>query len=151
MKGFRDAESAEQLRHHTLLTNPQLSAWINSNRRTRAARSSSSRTAPSARRHQGDRSLIEGGRRLLYPGGISDKLYKEGKIDQIAKALEHIRQSGVPRDRAHLLGTVQECVRLGMKPISGKDLHRCDYWSARVGEEENDNIWCTDPEESCGS
>jgi hypothetical protein len=28
-----------------------------------------------------------------------------------------------------------------------KTLHRCDYWSARVGEEDNDNIWCRDPED----
>jgi hypothetical protein len=27
-----------------------------------------------------------------------------------------------------------------------KTLHKTDYWSARVGEKEHDNIWCTDPE-----
>ena len=150
-KVFETLSLAEQCGINTLLTNPQLSRVINKYRRTRGGKIQFiSDCAFGDDVIKGIDLSIEGGADACYiQGGISDKLYKEGKIDQIAKALEHIRQSGVPAGiGAHLLGTVQECVRLGMKPdFWVKTLHRCDYWSARVGEEENDNIWCTDPEE----
>ena len=150
-KVFETLSLAEQCGINTLLTNPQLCRVINKYWRTRGGRIQFiSDCALGNDVIKGIDLSIEGGADACYiQGGIADRLYKEGKTDQIAKALDHIRQSGLPAGiGAHLLDTVKECVRLGMKPdFWVKTLHRCDYWSARVGEAENDNIWCSDPEE----
>ena len=150
-KVFETLSLAEQCGINTLLTNPQLCRVINKYWRTRGGKIQFiSDCALGNDVMKGIDLSIEGGADACYvQGAIADKLYKEGKTDQIAGALEHIRKSGLPAGiGAHLLDTIKECVRLGMKPdFWVKTLHRCDYWSARVGEEENDNIWCPDPEE----
>ena len=43
---------------------------------------------------------------------------------------------------------MKACVDAGFKPDYWmKTLHSTDYWSGRV-KERNDNIWCTNPEET---
>lgn len=83
-------------------------------------------------------------------GGMSDSFAQRGQIEEIAKVLELIRQNGLPAGiGAHSLDTVKACVDFGLKPDYWmKTLHHTNYWSARPGEPENDNIWCTNPDET---
>ncbi|MBA7592229.1 hypothetical protein ES708_34407 [subsurface metagenome] len=76
-------------------------------------------------------------------------MVSEGKVEEIGKALDFIRQNGLPAGiGAHKLETVQECVKAGLKPDYWvKTLHHTNYWSAKP-EEELDNIWCTNPVET---
>ena len=85
-------------------------------------------------------------------GGITDTLTREGKVEMVAKALELIRQNGLPAGiGAHDLNTVKACVDYGLEPdFWMKTLHRTDYWSARTDEVanglgKNDNLWCSEP------
>jgi hypothetical protein len=68
----------------------------------------------------------------------------------IARGLELIRKNGLPAGiGGHKLETVKGCVDQGIRPdFWMKTLHQTDYWSARPGEKECDNIWCTNPDET---
>ncbi len=92
-------------------------------------------------------SVDNGAHSCYVQGGIADALVREGKIDQIARALEVIREKGIPAGiGAHELETVKACVDHGLVPDYWvKTLHHIDYWSAKP-QEQHDNIWCTDPE-----
>jgi len=99
----------------------------------------------------GIKASIDGGAQACYvQGGIGDRLVEEGKFDEIGKALEYIRQNGLPAGiGGHKIETIQGCVEAGLKPdFWVKTLHRTDYWSARTDEEYNDNCWCMKPEET---
>ncbi len=94
---------------------------------------------------------IDGGAHACYvQGGIGDRLVEENKIDEIGKALDFIRQNGLPAGiGGHKIETIQACVEAGLKPDYWvKTLHRNNYWSARTDEEYNDNCWCLKPEET---
>jgi hypothetical protein len=82
-------------------------------------------------------------------GGVADNLAQNGKVDDIGKAVELIRQYKIPAGiGAHNLTTVKACVDQGIVPdFWMKTLHHTNYWSANK-ENQNDNIWCTDPEET---
>jgi len=76
-------------------------------------------------------------------------LVEQGKLDVIAKTVEFIKDNGLPAGiGGHKLETVKACVEYGLKPdFWMKTLHHTDYWSAdKVNQ--NDNIWCTDPEDT---
>lgn len=94
-------------------------------------------------------SIDSGAHSCYVHGGIADKLVMENKIEEIAAALELIKQNGVPAGiGAHSLETVKACVDYGLKPDYWmKTLHHTDYWSAKP-KQQNDNIWCTNPEET---
>ena len=94
-------------------------------------------------------SVDNGAHSCYVQGGIADTLVQEGKVEQIAQALDLIRQNGLPAGiGAHALKTVQACVDYGLKPDYWmKTLHPTDYWSARPGPEK-DNIWCPNPEDT---
>jgi uncharacterized membrane protein YphA (DoxX/SURF4 family) len=99
------------------------------------------------------RSIDNGASACYTHGGITDTLAREGKVADIAKALEIIRQNGLPAGiGAHDLNTVRACVDYGLQPdFWMKTLHRTNYWSARTDEIEyglgtNDNLWCSDPD-----
>jgi uncharacterized membrane protein YphA (DoxX/SURF4 family) len=107
----------------------------------------------------GIRMSAEAGAAALYcHGGISDRLVKEGKFDEIEKALELIRSYGKPAGiGGHLLETVRGCVERGIKPdFWVKTLHHHNYWSAQVDIERKttvdagykDNIFCFEPDET---
>lgn len=80
-------------------------------------------------------------------GGMADDLVARGKVEEIGKALDLIRRNGLPAGiGGHNLKTVQACADFGLKPdFWMKTLHKTDYWSANI-ENQNDNIWCTDPQ-----
>ena len=107
----------------------------------------------------GIRLSAEAGAAAMYcHGGVSDNLVKEGKFDEIAKALELIRSYGKPAGiGGHLLETIQGCVEQGIKPdFWVKTLHHHNYWSAQVDLERKttvdpdykDNIYCFKPNET---
>jgi uncharacterized membrane protein YphA (DoxX/SURF4 family) len=150
-KVFETLRLAEQCGINTFLTNPQLARVINA-----------------YWRHEGGKiqfisdcgfkndviagvklSVDVGAHACYVHGGIADTLAKEGKVETIGRALDLIRQNGLPAGiGAHQLETVQACVSAGLAPdFWVKTLHHCDYWSARK-DVQNDNIWCVNPEET---
>lgn len=95
-------------------------------------------------------SIDVGARACYVQGGIADQLVAEGKFDLIAKALELIRRNGLPAGiGGHLLDTVKGCVEKDLMPdFWVKTLHHHNYWSARPGEKQHDNNFCTQPQET---
>jgi uncharacterized membrane protein YphA (DoxX/SURF4 family) len=81
-------------------------------------------------------------------GALADDLVAAGDFDTMHKALELIRKNGLPAGiGGHKLKTIVGSVEAGLKPdFWMKTLHKVNYWSARPGEKECDNIWCEDPE-----
>jgi uncharacterized membrane protein YphA (DoxX/SURF4 family) len=94
-------------------------------------------------------SVDNGAHACYVQGGIADRLVKDGNMEQIAQALELIKHNGLPAGiGAHAFKTVTACVDHGLKPdFWMKTLHPINYWSAKA-EQENDNIWCTNPDET---
>ena len=94
-------------------------------------------------------SVDAGAHSCYVQGGIADAWIKRGKIDDIVKALEMIRQNGLPAGiGAHELSTVKACVEHGIKPDYWmKTIHNINYWSANANSE-YDNIWCKNPDET---
>lgn len=81
-------------------------------------------------------------------GETTDKILRDGgSFEIVGEWLEMIRKRGVPAGiGAHSIGVFKECVKLGLKPdFWVKTIHHHNYWSARHPEE-NDNVWCRDPE-----
>ncbi len=95
-------------------------------------------------------SIDNGAAACYVHGGIADRYVQQGKFDEIQEALDFIRQNGLPAGiGGHKLATVKGCVEQGLDPdFWMKTLHSIDYWSARVDEQQNDNIWCTSPDET---
>lgn len=99
----------------------------------------------------GVKTSIDAGAAACYVhGGMADAMAARKQFDQIAKALDLIRASGLPAGiGAHKLATVQGCVEAGLKPdFWMKTLHHHRYWSARDGRDECDNLWCDKPDET---
>lgn len=142
---------AEQCGINTLLTNPQLNRIINKYwRETRGKMQFISDCGISEDLLKGVQMSIDGGAHACYSQGeISDRLVKEGDFDTLAKALDLVRQNGLPAGiGAHRLETVQGCVEKGLKPdFWVKTLHHHDYWSASP-EEWHDNMYCFKPKET---
>lgn len=111
----------------------------------------------------GVRRSLDGGAAALYvQGGLADVMVRDGRIDEIAKALDVMRASKKPAGiGAHALDTIKECVAAGLKPdFWMKTLHQDAYWSATPKEnraefdevsgskpdhgKHHDNMWCTD-------
>lgn len=96
---------------------------------------------------EGAKMSIDNGASACYVhGGVSDMLVEQGRLEEIGKTLEFIRENGLPAGiGGHKLQTVKACVEYGLKPdFWMKTLHHTDYWSADT-EDQHDNIWCTDP------
>jgi len=111
----------------------------------------------------GGRSVMEGAQKSIdngasacyVHGGMADKLAREGKVDEIAKVVDFIKQNGLPAGiGGHDLATIKTSVDYGIEPdFWMKTFHPIDYWSARVDEQQyglgsHDNLWCSDPKET---
>lgn len=96
------------------------------------------------------KSIDNGACSCYVQGGIADDLVAQGKFDVIAQSLELIRKNGIPAGiGAHKLATVKACVEQGFVPDYWmKTLHHVEYWSARPGDAQKDNIWCEEPAET---
>ncbi|MBE9509724.1 MAG: DoxX family protein [Bacteroidetes bacterium] len=148
-KVFDTFQLAEACGINTILTNPQLCRVINEYWRKEGGKIQFiSDCAYGKDIIKGIKLSIDGGAHACYvQGGIADQMVNEGKVEEIGKALDFIRQNGLPAGiGAHKLETIQECVKAGIKPdFWVKTLHHTNYWSAKP-EEEHDNIWCTNPD-----
>jgi uncharacterized membrane protein YphA (DoxX/SURF4 family) len=150
-KVFDTFRLAERCGINAILTNPQLSRVINLYWRREGGKI----LFISDCGYKGDAILgaklsIDGGAHACYvQGEISDRLAREGRAEEIGKAVDFIRQNGLPAGiGAHSLDTVKACVAHGIKPDYWvKTIHHCNYWSAKP-DEQHDNIWCTNPEET---
>lgn len=93
------------------------------------------------------RSIDAGAATCYVNGGDADEWVAKGEFDRIAKALELIRQNGMPAGiGAHKLQTAKTCVEKGLVPdFWMKTLHHHKYWSAKP-QQEHDNVFCDDPE-----
>jgi len=151
-KVFETFRLAEQCGINTFLTNPVLARVINRYWRTRGGKIQFiSDCAYQDDVITGIKMSVDAGAHACYvQGGIGDRLVEKGKLDIIAKAVELIRDNGLPAGvGAHRLETIMACVEAGIKPdFWVKTLHRIDYWSARPNEKRHDNIWCLRPEDT---
>jgi hypothetical protein len=150
-KVFETLRLAEQCGVNTLLTNPQLARVINAYWRHEGGRIQFiSDCGYKDDVLQGITVSIDAGAHACYVhGGIADQLVQDGKVEVIGRALDLMRKNGVPAGiGGHKLETVKACVAAGFSPdFWVKTIHHCNYWSARK-DVENDNIWCTNPEET---
>ena len=92
--------------------------------------------------------FIDNGAAACYiQGALADDMVAAGRFDEMAEALDLIRKNGLPAGiGGHKLATLKGAVENGLRPdFWMKTLHQVNYWSARPGEKECDNIWCDDP------
>ncbi|MCK9618698.1 MAG: hypothetical protein M0R21_12790 [Lentimicrobiaceae bacterium] len=108
---------------------------------------------------EGTRQTQHAGASAMYcQGGDAYRLVMASKFDVIRKGLELIQSYGKPAGvGAHRIETIQECVKLGIKPdFWVKTLHELNYWSAQVDTDRKepiergfqDNIFCLKPQET---
>jgi len=106
-------------------------------------------------------SLAAGWDALYCQGEITDRFTNprwndpkkrsvEERMEHIRLGLEEIRKHGKPAGiGAHKIEAIKACVDYGLKPdFWVKTCHSHNYWSARPGEQTNDNMFDYDPEET---
>jgi hypothetical protein len=84
-----------------------------------------------------DRAIGNGANTLYIQGGEGDRYVKEGKIDLLAKAIEHIKKQGyLAGIGAHSLEVIKACEREGLPAdYYVKTFHNDNYWSAHPESE----------------
>jgi len=82
-------------------------------------------------------------------GGVSESFLADGKVDQLAKAVQFIKDQGIVAGIAgHKVEVPMACEKAGVNPdFYMKTLHSVQYWSANR-QPEHDNIWCVTPEKT---
>jgi hypothetical protein len=141
---------AEKCGINTFLTNPVLCRVINEYWRRNIGKIQFISDCGGRDLMEGVKKSIDNGACACYVhGGIADRLARKGEIEPIARAVDYIRQNGLPAGiGGHRLETIKLCVENGIEPdFWMKTLHRTNYWSAR-SEEEHDNIFCRTPDET---
>ena len=141
---------AEKCGINTFLTNPVLCSVINEYWKRNIGKIQFISDCGGKNLLDGVKKSIDNGASACYVhGGIADQLVLEGKVEEIGKTLDLIKQNGLPAGiGGHALETVRACVEFGLEPdFWMKTLHKIDYWSARP-DDQHDNIWCTNPEET---
>jgi uncharacterized membrane protein YphA (DoxX/SURF4 family) len=95
------------------------------------------------------RAIDMGATACYIQGETADHYIGEGKVDEIAKVLDLIRENGLLTGiGAHRIETIKACVKSGFRPdFWMKTMHHHNYWSAR-NPDWNDNIFCYNPEET---
>lgn len=148
-KVFETLWLAEECGINTLLTNPILSTVVNKYWQRGGKIQFISDCGGSNLMEMIRQSVDNGASACYVQGGVADQLVAAGKTDVIGEALELIRQYKIPAGiGGHELQTIAACVDAGLKPdFWMKTLHKTDYWSSDPVNQ-NDNIWCTDPEET---
>jgi uncharacterized membrane protein YphA (DoxX/SURF4 family) len=84
-----------------------------------------------------DLAIDNGANALYIQGGEGDRYVREGKIDQLAKAIEYIKKKGYQAGMgAHSLEVIKACEKAGI-PVDFyvKTFHNDNYWSAHPLEE----------------
>lgn len=82
-------------------------------------------------------------------GETTDRIVREGKLDLFPKAMQIIRDAGIPCGiGAHRIDSLKAVESTGTAPdFWMKTFHHHNYWSARA-ESEHDNIYCRKPDET---
>ena len=141
---------AEKCGINTFLTNPVLCGVINEYWKRKIGTIQFISDCGGKNLMDGVKTSIDNGASACYVhGGIADRLVKEGKVDEIGKAVDLIKQNGLPAGiGGHALQTVRACVDAGFEPdFWMKTFHPHGYWSERHPEE-HDNKYCYNPEET---
>ena len=150
-KVFETLELAEENGINTILTNPVSDRVMNRYWNERGGKIQWISDCASGKTIEtGIKRSVDSGAHAVYiQGGLADNAVNEGKVDLLGKALEYIKEQGIPGGLgAHRLDTVKACVDGGLKPdFWVKTLHPTSYWSAEI-EPENDNIWSRTPQET---
>ena len=146
-KIFETFALAETCGVNTILTNPALCEVINDYWRAGGKIQFISDCGGKDVIALAKRSIDHGASACYVQGGVADDLVAQGKFDVIAGVVDLTRRNGLPAGiGGHKLSTVQACVERGLLPdFWMKTLHKVDYWSAKPGQPECDNIWCDDP------
>ncbi len=147
---------AEKCGINAFLTNPVLCGVINEYWRRDIGNIKFISDCGGSSTLEGAKKSIDNGASACYVhGGMADVMAREGRVDEIAKTVDYIKQNGLPAGiGGHDLATVKTCVDYGIEPdFWMKTLHPVDYWSARVEDQQfglgdHDNLWCSDPEET---
>jgi hypothetical protein len=150
-KVFETLELAEENGINAILTNPVSDRVINKYWNERGGKIQwISDCAGGKDIKTGIKRSVDNGVHAAYiQGGLADNAVKKGQVDLLGEALEYIKEQGIPGGMgAHLLSTVQACVKAGLKPdFWVKTLHPGKYWSAKI-HPENDNIWSKTPKDT---
>lgn len=95
------------------------------------------------------KALDHGAVAVYVHGGVGDDFAGRGRTDLLGKALEIIREGGVPAGLgAHALKTVIACRDAGLDPdFYMKTLNAKNYWSAGPMPR-HDSVWAETPEET---
>ncbi len=82
-------------------------------------------------------------------GETSDRLVREGRLDLFPKAMQIIRDAGLPCGiGAHRIETLRAVETTGAVPdFWMKTFHHHNYWSANAATE-HDNVFCRQPEQT---
>ncbi len=149
-KVFQTLGLAEACGINTFLTNPLLCDVIDDYRRSGGKIQFISDCGQKPLLEAIRKSIDHGACACYIQGLIGDELVEEKQFDLMAKALELIRRNGLPAGvGGHKLETIKACVDKGLRPdFWMKTFHPLNYWSARPGQPEHDNIWCDSPEET---
>ncbi len=148
-KVFETFALAETYGINTFLSNPILSRVINEYWKRGLGKIKFISDCGGKTLTEGIKISIDNGASACYVHGqIADDLVAAGKVEEIAEGLELIRANKLPAGiGGHKLETVKACVEYGIKPdFWMKTLHQDNYWSANKINQ-NDNIWCTDPDD----
>jgi hypothetical protein len=84
-----------------------------------------------------DKAIANGANALYIQGAEGDRYVREGKIDQLAKAIEHIKKQGYLAGMgAHSLEVIKACEKERI-PVDFyvKTFHNDNYWSAHPMED----------------
>jgi hypothetical protein len=150
-KIFETLELAEENGINTILTNPVSDRVINKYWNERGGNIQwISDCAGGKDIKTGIKRSVDSGVHSAYiQGGLADNAVKKGQVELLGEALEYIKEQGIPGGMgAHLLSTVQACIKAGIKPDYWvKTLHPGKYWSAKI-HPENDNIWSRTPKDT---
>ncbi len=150
-KVFETLRLAEQCGINTILTSPIFARVINKYRRTKGGKIQFISECFGAKDLTGGvKFAIDSGADACYvEGSTCEGLVREGRVEEIGRAVELIRQNGFTAGiGTHELEVVKACVDIGIKPdFWVKTLHHINYWSAQH-ERHHDNIWCVNPEET---
>ena len=150
-KVFETLHLAEQCGINTILTNPLLARVINDYwRRDGREDPVHLRLRLQGRRARGGEDLHRRrGERLLRPRRDRRQPGEGGQVRPRSgrRSTSSARTASRRGIGGHQLETVQACVAAASPDFWMKTLHHRNYWSA-APDEQNDNIWCENPEET---
>jgi hypothetical protein len=113
-----------------------------------------------------DKAIDYGATTVYVQGGRCDRLIRDGEIDAVAKAVDHIKSQGLQAGiGAHSIQVPIICEKAGLEPdYYFKTCHHDDYWSAiprknrpefcivsknhKDHDKFHDNIWDLYPEQT---